>query len=96
MFGIGTPELIVILVIALIIFGPKNLPKIGRSLGKSLREFKKATNDLTSAMEEDLTGPPRNITPKVQQEIEEEEEQEQNSEKEEKTDPDNARPASPQ
>lgn len=42
MFGIGTPELIVILVIALIIFGPGKLPEVGRAIGKSIREFKGA------------------------------------------------------
>ena len=47
MFGpIGMPELIVILVIALVIFGPRKLPELGRSLGKSLGEFKRASNEL--------------------------------------------------
>ena len=42
MFGIGVPELIVILVIALIVFGPGKLPEIGSALGKGIRDFKKA------------------------------------------------------
>ncbi|HVO26391.1 MAG TPA: twin-arginine translocase TatA/TatE family subunit [Candidatus Margulisiibacteriota bacterium] len=42
MFGIGVPELIVILVVALIIFGPGRLPEIGGALGKGIRDFKKA------------------------------------------------------
>ena len=46
--SIGIPGLILILVIALIIFGPSKLPEIGRSFGKTLHEFKKATNDLIS------------------------------------------------
>ncbi|WP_339200087.1 twin-arginine translocase TatA/TatE family subunit [Peribacillus sp. FSL P2-0133] len=46
--SIGIPGLILILVIALIIFGPSKLPEIGRSFGKTLNEFKKATNDLIS------------------------------------------------
>jgi len=41
MFGIGVPELIVILVIALVIFGPGKLPEIGSALGKGIRDFKK-------------------------------------------------------
>jgi sec-independent protein translocase protein TatA len=45
-FNIGPTELIVILVIALIVFGPKRLPEIGRTMGKSLRELRKATDDI--------------------------------------------------
>ena len=48
MFGkIGLPELILILVIALIIFGPRKLPDIGRSIGRGLREFKQATTEIS-------------------------------------------------
>ena len=55
MFGsIGMPELVVILVIALIIFGPRKLPDLGRSLGKSLSEFKKASNELQRTLEEEI------------------------------------------
>ncbi len=55
MFGsIGMPELIIILVIALIIFGPRKLPELGRSLGKSLGEFKRASNELRSTLEEEI------------------------------------------
>lgn len=46
--NIGVPGLILILVLALIIFGPKKLPEIGRAFGETLREFKKSTRDLTS------------------------------------------------
>ena len=46
MFNIGPAEMIVILIIALIVFGPKRLPEIGRTVGKGLREFRKASQDL--------------------------------------------------
>jgi TatA/E family protein of Tat protein translocase len=48
------PELIVIFIIALIIFGPRRLPELGRSLGKSIHEFKKASNDLRNSLEEEI------------------------------------------
>ena len=55
MFGsIGMPELIIILVIALIIFGPRKLPELGRSLGKSIGEFKRASNELRNTLEEEI------------------------------------------
>ena len=55
MFGsIGTMELVVILVIALIVFGPRKLPELGKSLGKSLGEFKRASNDLRNTLEDEI------------------------------------------
>ena len=55
MFGsIGMPELVIILVIALVIFGPRKLPELGRSLGKSLGEFKRASNELRNTLEEEV------------------------------------------
>ena len=51
MFGrIGVPELILILVVALMIFGPAKLPEIGRSIGRSLREFRKASSELKESI----------------------------------------------
>ena len=55
MFGsIGVPELIIILTIALIVFGPRKLPELGRSLGRSLNEFKRASNELRHTLDEEI------------------------------------------
>ena len=55
MFGsIGMPELIVIFVIALIIFGPRKLPELGKSLGRSIAEFKRASNELRNTLEDEI------------------------------------------
>ena len=51
---IGIPELIFIFLIALLVFGPKKLPELGRNLGKALTEFRRASNDLKYAVEEEM------------------------------------------
>ena len=51
---IGMPELVIIFVIALIIFGPRKLPELGKSLGRSLNEFKRASNELKSTLEDEI------------------------------------------
>lgn len=54
MFGLGFPELILIFIVALLIFGPKKLPDLGRSVGRALSEFKKASDDFQSTMREEM------------------------------------------
>ena len=72
MFGtLGGPEVILILVIALIVFGPRKLPEIGKSMGKMLAEFRKASNDFKRTIEDELEAekhkepPPAAILPPV-------------------------------
>ena len=55
MFGnIGLPEMMVIMAIALLVFGPKKLPEVGRTLGKAIREFKKSTEEIKDRFEEQI------------------------------------------
>lgn len=55
MFGsLGVPELLLIFVVVLIVFGPRRIPEIGRTLGKALGEFRKATDDLKSSIEREV------------------------------------------
>ena len=51
---VGMPELIIIFVIALIIFGPRKLPELGKSLGRSINEFKRASNELKNTLEDEI------------------------------------------
>lgn len=55
MFGnIGFPELIIIFAIALLVFGPKKLPEVGRSIGRALREFRRTSDELKERIEEEI------------------------------------------
>ena len=54
MFNLGVPELLLILAVALIVFGPRKLPEIGRTLGKALGEFRRATDDLKNTIEREV------------------------------------------
>lgn len=54
MWNLGFPELVVIFVVALLVFGPRKLPELGKSLGKGLAEFKRASNDLKRTWEEEV------------------------------------------
>lgn len=68
---IGVQELMIIFVVALIVFGPKKLPELGRSLGKGMAEFRRASNELRNTLEQEVAAdarraapaPPREITP---------------------------------
>ena len=64
--NIGIPGLILILVLALIIFGPKKLPEIGRAFGETLKEFKKSTRDLTKDDDDDKRKQPTGLEPALQ------------------------------
>jgi len=51
---IGLPEMLIILVVALIFFGPRKLPELGRSLGRSINEFKRASNELRTTLDDEI------------------------------------------
>ena len=68
MFGLGAPELIVILVVALLIFGPGKLPEIGSALGRGIRDFKKALEN-KSTDEQDPAAPRAEIPPSDQPKV---------------------------
>lgn len=68
MFNIGTPELIMIFVVALIVFGPRRLPEIGRSLAKAVYELKKSLQDFRQVIEQE---PPEEIRKEVEEKLKE-------------------------
>ncbi len=68
MFGMGMQELIVIFVIALLIFGPKKLPEIGRSLGRGLAEFKRASEELKEGLAAELAAEEERTRPAAHEE----------------------------
>ncbi|MCX6575933.1 MAG: TatA/E family twin arginine-targeting protein translocase [Candidatus Aminicenantes bacterium] len=76
MFGsIGLPELLLILAIALLVFGPKKLPEVGRSLGKAMREFKKSTDEIKDKFEEQIRVDEfKNIQDDIKKDLSEDEE----------------------
>lgn len=62
--NLGFGEIIVILLVALLVFGPRKLPEVGRTVGKSLREFRRATSNLKAEFEEDLDLEPTRTPPR--------------------------------
>ncbi len=67
MFGLGVPELVLILIIGLVIFGPGKLPDVGKALGKSIREFKSASTEEDQKKDEkmiDVTAQTKELPPK--------------------------------
>lgn len=67
--SIGMPELILIFIVALIVFGPKKLPEIGKSLGKGLAEFKRASDDLKQNIQKEVDSLQAEVKPETKPEI---------------------------
>jgi sec-independent protein translocase protein TatA len=63
-FNIGPTELLVILIIALLVFGPKRLPEVGRTIGKSIREFRRASEELRDDLRIDLDASDESAAPR--------------------------------
>src|SRR5215216_5651193 len=66
---LGFPELVIIFVVALIVFGPRKLPELGRSLGKGLSEFKRASSELRSTLDEEIRVEERKVIPPTTAEV---------------------------
>jgi len=81
MFGnIGFPELLLLLVIALLVFGPKKLPEVGRSIGKALREFRRTSDEIKEKIEEEIQADEfREIQDELKKDIYENDEKEKTS-----------------
>ena len=69
MWNLGFPELVVIFIVAMLVFGPRKLPDLGRSLGKGLAEFKKASNELKRTWDEEVRSEEEDLK-KIQKDLE--------------------------
>lgn len=76
MFGnIGFPELLIIMAIALLIFGPKKLPEVGKSIGRAIREFRKASDEIKEKIDQEIQADEfREIKEELKKDIKEDEE----------------------
>jgi TatA/E family protein of Tat protein translocase len=66
--NLGLPELLVIFIVALIVFGPKKLPELTRSLGRGINEFKRASNELKNTLDEEIRAEERRAATPVSEE----------------------------
>ena len=62
MFGLGGPEIIIVLALGLVLFGAKKLPELGKGLGQGIREFKKGTSELRNDLESSLNDSPSSVS----------------------------------
>ena len=85
MFGLGMQELIIILIIALLVFGANKLPEIGRGLGRGIREFRKASSEISGPLEEEEPAKPPAVAEKNQESSQDEEKKTADSPSESKT-----------
>lgn len=65
MFGLGGPEIVIVLALGLVLFGAKKLPELGKGLGQGIREFKKGTSDLRNDLESSLNDSPVSVSANI-------------------------------